>query len=567
MITRRTLIGLALGVALALGLILSHQWPNGHPGRGHHVLHAATPFTNSAITSFSPATTGPAQAIRGFSRSATALTSRSEMRTTPKFGSTSGPSHVLNEMRVGAYGNYGVDVPVSFIVGHATQLYQSSGGTTLGLQFKKTGGLYAFGYVDPNLVYGCPEPQGSGACTSPGVLQGVATESEFYHACSNVVSGCGGNGTISPSTRLFQPGSPPNVNFMNQGDPFAQDQFLNYTRSQAAKDNNLLDFNLCDDVSDLFIPGGGVNNGGPTQNLPPWWNAGNVPLEEISNAGYRAHVDAMINNGYIPCLTNGSGGDVGGGSWFLGQHFTDPKVWGANHESVFLGDGCDFDDHSCRESLEFPTGGHVANRWDAQAGRVLADNSNIEADHSTGPHGQRFERVEAIPRNVSRGARMYYLASYWLVADVGASGSPQGLGWDIYTIDGKITNTDPGGNVVTLVPEMGIVATGPLTSATGHDIYTLRLNETTAFLREFATCYLNGRLQGQCAVVVNPHSSSSLTTLSMPIFAQTYTRQLRLDDDCNWYSCTTQLSGGTVTIINGIPSSTVPPLTGYMLFQ
>jgi len=354
------------------------------------------------------------------------------------------------------------------------------------VRFKAAGGRYAAAYTDPAYVPYCDPPfrPPVGRCKSE-YSRLVADESGWFH---------GPDGT---RIRHYVPGDRAYQEALNPASPAAHRAWREFT-ALVKRRAPAIDFLFSDDS------GGPLHAGNMSPTSAHFYDFNAAGVEIRSDEAFRDAWISYLGESALPLILNGSD-PVTEQVPYGGAFLRPPFVRGNVHEGCLRAD-------SGLKTLKDEGG------WSGQQDALL-ENARMKR------WGICFMTGTPTAEN-----RLYALASWWLTYD------PQ---WSV------AAPTDAIPSQTSLMPEYSLVPRFPTRTAVSH--VTALQTETGAFAREFAGCYQNRALIGECAAIVNPR----LNVVAMPQLAQRYHRSLVLTGG-------DVISGGALTWSPGIPAVLAP---------
>ncbi len=372
------------------------------------------------------------------------------------------------------------NVPPEIMARYAEFVEDDGGAVEHATKFKRAGGRYAVSYTDPAYVPYCFPPFVGTRETCRGqVGKLIHDEGAWFH---------GRDGT---RVRRFV------------SDHFGYQQAIN-PASQAAR-------NAWRQTTEEIVRNGPIDlfyaddSGGPlhARDMSPksseFYDFNDAGVEITSDDVFRDQWIAYLSYAVRPLILNGNDPTYNKPS-YGGAFLRPPFVWGAAHEGCFR-----------------PGRGPVVSEGH---GDWLSEEDGLLAETS-----MRKYAICLMLGTPEPEARIYALASWWLTYD------PQ---WSVAAPIDPV----PGGS--SLLPEYAIVPGYPLRTprASAAELRT----STGAYLREFAGCYVSGKLIGGCAAVVNP----SAHDVAMPPTAGRYAHALTVNRP-------DLLHGGRADWIRGTP--------------
>lgn len=388
----------------------------------------------------------------------------------------SGPLHIHGNMAWYEGENLNKDIPATWMAQHYDITEQGDAGGTFANAFMAAGGKYAVAYSDPELIPDCFTPFSGpkpGICTGTFAKALNGTESAWLHDAS-------GN-----RLHVTAYGTQANGNWQERDNPNysglpAAYRAYEETVIQGARTNA---FEI-DDIQSQYMPAYFLYKYGATSR-----EFGGSSPSAAAQATWVAAQERIIAAAPRPVLLNGI---VTAGTTAL---VSQPNTLGVMLES-------------CASTNN--TVGIVGTIWVNNMNELLLVTNTLHKHAVCVNYGTTAAGSTTV--------RVYGLASWWLTYNPTYSVNLI----DIPTSDGH-----------EVYPEHGIVMSSPLTSASTN-IATLR-TASGVYLREFASCTVNGAAIGACAAEVNPDATSH----SLPSTHFKYGHYLVLSTR-SWYS------GGTV---------------------
>jgi hypothetical protein len=369
------------------------------------------------------------------------------------------------------------DVPPQVMARYAEFVEDDGDTAQHAAAFKRAGGKYAVSYTDPAYVAYCFPPFFGPQATCRGQVGRLIHDERGWF-----------HGPDGTRVRRFVDAHFGYQEAINPASAAARAAWRETT--EAILRNSPVDLFYADDS------GGPLHAGDMSPKSSEFYNFNEAGVEITSDEIFRDQWIAYLSYAARPMILNGYDPTDGRPS-YGGAFLRSPHVWGAAHEGCFRAESLNTD---------------VRDRWRRDADSLLAHT----AMHK---YAVCFMLGQPTPET-----RLYGLASWWLTYD------PR---WSVAALVYPV----PGESA--LLPEYSIVPTDPVRTA-ASSVRELRA-ESGAYVREFRTCFQNGRPIGGCAAVVNP----SLHDVALPLGG--YTRSLALNRD-------DLLHGGRADFARGVPS-------------